>query len=144
MDLLIGLIIGLLIGWLVEWLIDWRFWQPRNEQLRDALAEAQAQMATLKEARQQDRLVRQELAKVKSELASYQSPNVNLLQQRLARANAQIEALQEARLHDKHLRDRLAKNDAPTRELSSRGQPTRGRQSVSDWHDASVTEWEES
>ncbi len=137
MDLLIGLIIGLLIGWLVQWLIDWRFWQPRNEQLRDALAEAQAQLAALKEARQQDRLVRQELAKVKSELASYQSPNVNLLQQRLTRANAQIEALQEARL-----RDRLAKNDAPTRELSSRGQPTRGRQSVSDWHDAEVTEGE--
>ena len=65
----IALIVGLLAGWLIEWLIDWRFWQPRNEQLRDALAEAEAQIAALKEARQQDRQMRQELARLKSQQA---------------------------------------------------------------------------
>ena len=145
MDLLIGLVIGLWVGWLIEWFIDWRFWQPKNKQLRHALGEAENQMAVLREARQQDRQVRQELAFVKNQLAVRQPPNVNLLQQKLARAEAQIEALQEARQHDKHLRDRLAKTNVPvSREgLPSGRKLTRDQESVSNWHEASVTVWEE-
>lgn len=133
MDLLIALVIGLLVGWLIEWFIDWRFWQAKNEVLRDALAEAEHQLTALREARQQDRQVRQELARLKSQLASGQPPNLNLLQQKLARAEAQIEALQEARQHDQHLRDRSP----------NVRKPVRGQQSVSDWHEAEVTVWGE-
>lgn len=144
MDLLIGVVIGLLVGWLVEWLIDWRFWQLKNEALREALGEAENQIAVLRKARQQDSQVRQELARVKSQLASRQPPNINLLQQKLARAEAQIEALQEARQHDKHLRDRFAKGEAQTRRFPSGRKPARDQESVSDWHEAEVTVWEES
>lgn len=131
MDLLIGLIIGLLVGWLIEWLIDWRFWQPRNEQLRDALAEAEAQITTLKEARQRDRQMRQELAKPGNQLTDTQSKRRDPHPQRTAQSRAALDDEPEMYQPDTDSPNRLTRTwqnkpqNRPNREPSQ--QPVRYR-----------------
>ena len=56
MTFLLGLVAGLIIGWVVEWIIDWQFWRSeadeavtQERQLRQELAQAQAEISVLKQ-----------------------------------------------------------------------------------------------
>lgn len=74
MQFLFGLIVGLIIGWIIEWLIDWRFWRKDMNavisvegQLRESLADAHEEIATLRSTLRQ---LEAQLQATQAELAS--------------------------------------------------------------------------